>query len=167
MINKNEIFKFFENIKSNIQEKDLENLLKKSNELLEKVSKDGKLSKYINQIELLIRMLKDYISKDYSKLPWKTIASIAAVLIYILMPTDIIPDFIPFLGMADDIFILTAVWKLIEEDVQEYALWKLKNLPQDDETANHIINTISKAFPNLLPIKKAIEENKIKNKVRE
>jgi len=145
----------------------LENLLKKSNKLLEKVSKDGKLSKYVNQIELLIQMLRDYISKDYSKLPWKTIASIASVLIYILMPADIIPDFIPILGVADDIFILTAVWKLIEEDIKEYALWKLRNLPQDDEIADQIINTISKAFPNLLPIKKAIEENKIKNRTKE
>jgi len=167
MINKNEILKLFENIKSNIKEKDLEDLLKKSNELLEKVSKDGKLSKYVNQIELLIRMLKDYISKDYSKLPWKTIASIGAAFIYILMPADIIPDFIPFLGLVDDVFIFTAVWKLIEEDVQEYAIWKLKNLPQDDEKANHLINTISKAFPNLFPIKKALEENKIKDKTKE
>ncbi len=167
MINKNKIFELFENIKSNFQEKDLENLLKRSNEILEKVSKNEKLVKYINQIELLIRMLKDYMSKDYPRLPWKTIASIGAVFIYILMPMDIIPDFIPALGLVDDVFIFTAVWKLIEEDVQEYAIWKLKNLPNDDEMANHIINVISKAFPDLFPIKKAIEENKVKRKTKE
>ncbi len=166
MINKDKILNFFDNLKQGLNEQDVEKLLKKSNEILEKVSKSDKLIRYINQIELLIRMLKDYITKEYPQLPWKTFVSVGAALLYIVMPIDAIPDFIPGVGLLDDVFVFTTVWKLVEEDVKEYAAWKLRNLPEDEEMSNHLINVISKAFPDLIPIKKALEENRIGQKTK-
>ncbi len=166
MINKDKILNFFDNLKQGLNEQDVEKLLKKSNEILEKVSKSDKLIRYINQIELLIRMLKDYITKEYPQLPWKTFVSVGAALLYIVMPMDVIPDFIPGVGLLDDVFVFTTVWKLVEEDVKEYAAWKLRNLPEDEEMSNHLINVISKAFPDLIPIKKALEENRIGQKTK-
>jgi uncharacterized membrane protein YkvA (DUF1232 family) len=39
---------------------------------------------------------------------------VGAAVLYILMPLDLIPDFIPFLGEVDDVFLLvTAIQRLI------------------------------------------------------
>ena len=51
-------------------------------------------------VQLMYRLIKDREVKKRDK------AICAACIGYIFMPFDIIPDFIPFLGQLDDIFIL-------------------------------------------------------------
>jgi uncharacterized membrane protein YkvA (DUF1232 family) len=41
-------------------------------------------------------------------------ALVAGAIAYILLPTDLLPDFIPFLGEVDDVFLLvTALQRLV------------------------------------------------------
>ena len=50
----------------------------------------------------LYDMLTD---KEYT-LELKTKVAIAGTLAYVILPIDVVPDFIPFVGWVDDIFVL-------------------------------------------------------------
>ena len=54
----------------------------------------------------MISMIKGYITKEYSEVSPKVIATMVAALLYLVRKKDIIPDKIPVIGMADDLAVL-------------------------------------------------------------
>lgn len=66
-----------------------------------------------------IRQLPNYVRLLFGLLTDGRVAAVdkllvAAAVVYILTPVDLIPDFIPFLGEVDDVFLLvTALQRLI------------------------------------------------------
>jgi uncharacterized membrane protein YkvA (DUF1232 family) len=62
-----------------------------------------------------------YLAARDPRTPWYARAVVAAVAAYALSPIDLIPDFIPVLGLMDDVFLLplgiTLALRLIPEDV--------------------------------------------------
>ena len=59
---------------------------------------------YIKQLPAYLRLLGGLISDPRVALMDKLL--VAGAMAYIAMPLDLIPDFIPFLGEVDDVFIL-------------------------------------------------------------
>ena len=47
------------------------------------------------------------------------------LILYILIPFDIIPEFIPVLGLVDDVVLLTFFLYLLEKPLHKYAQWKM------------------------------------------
>ena len=105
-----------------ITEEDLRKVGEKAEEIKAKVK--GPLGKYMDDVKLLLSMVKDYISGNYREIPWPTIAAVVFSLIYILSPIDLIPDYIPILGLSDDALVLAICMVLIEVDLARYQLWK-------------------------------------------
>jgi uncharacterized membrane protein YkvA (DUF1232 family) len=62
-----------------------------------------------------------YLAARDPRTPWYARAVVAAVAAYALSPIDLIPDFIPVLGLLDDVLVLplgiTLALRLIPEDV--------------------------------------------------
>ena len=56
-----------------------------------------RFGQFIRRVELAVRCLRDVVRGDY-RLPWKTVAALAAALAYFLSPFDVIPDFLPLTG---------------------------------------------------------------------
>ena len=65
-------------------------------------------------------MIKVHISGDYSAFSNKTILLISFALLYFIIPTDAVPDFLPVIGFTDDITILYFIWKQIDKDVSKF-----------------------------------------------
>lgn len=84
----------------------------------------SKLFGFFRQIKLGYEMLKDYRSKKYTEIPWKTIALITAALLYFLNPMDFIPDFMGFIGFTDDAIVLSVVFNSLRKDLIKYCSWK-------------------------------------------
>jgi uncharacterized membrane protein YkvA (DUF1232 family) len=57
----------------------------------------------LEKITTLSRMVKAYFTGEYRIIPWVSIIKIIAVLIYFISPIDVIPDFLPFIGLTDDL----------------------------------------------------------------
>jgi uncharacterized membrane protein YkvA (DUF1232 family) len=74
----------------------------------------------------LCRMLRSWARGDYKGLPWKTIVTAMAAVLYFLDPLDIVPDFIPGIGYLDDAVVLGFVVHSIRSDLEKYLEWESK-----------------------------------------
>lgn len=101
---------------------------------LKKKSQKGPLKKLWEDIKLMYSLLKDYWDGTYREVPWGTIAAIIATLIYILSPIDLIPDFMPVIGLVDDAFMVGICLKMISSDLEKYKEFKRKQNDFDNNT---------------------------------
>jgi len=83
----------------------------------------GPLETLGGQVRLFISMLADYQAGRYGKAPVWTVCVVAFTLLYILMPFDLVPDFIPFAGLADDALVVAAALSMVGEDLKAYEAW--------------------------------------------
>ncbi|MFH0926922.1 MAG: YkvA family protein [bacterium] len=107
-----------------ITEEDLIRVGEKAKEIESKFAASGPLGRFIEDVKLLISIVKDYVSGKYRKIPYWAIASIAFALLYVLSPVDLIPDVIPVIGLTDDAAVIAVCLLLVEQELQEYKEWK-------------------------------------------
>ena len=89
------------------------------------------LRRLAHDLRLLILLLRDYTKGRYRNVsPISGIIFILAVA-YLLIPTDLISDFIPGLGQLDDAAFLLACLYFLEKDLFRYRDWK--NKPPEKE----------------------------------
>ena len=105
-----------------LSEDDLRALLDKEQSAERRLSAlSNSLPRLANHVRIGFSMIKDYVQGNYRKLPWWSVASVAAALGYFLAPIDAIPDFIPVLGYLDDAAVFALVLSGIREDLKKYA----------------------------------------------
>jgi uncharacterized membrane protein YkvA (DUF1232 family) len=98
-----------------------------STKLGEITQSSERLSGFVGRIKVISRMVKNYISGNYRVMPWKSIVLLVAGLIYFITPIDLIPDFIPALGLIDDISMIAFIYRSLKQDIDEYLLWEIDN----------------------------------------
>lgn len=91
------------------------------------------LKKFTGDLKLLLSLLKDYWNGAYREIPWGSIAAIAGALLYVLSPLDLIPDLLPFIGFLDDALVVSCCLSLVSTDLENYRVWKTKQLPDTGE----------------------------------
>lgn len=107
-----------------IKEIDLKKILNKRKSIENKLRENKTISKYIDKAKLMFSLIQDYRKGVYTQIPWKTIAAVAGALLYVLTPLDLIPDFIPVVGLLDDAGVLAACLRLVGDDLEIYGKWK-------------------------------------------
>lgn len=73
---------------------------------------------------LLARVVGDYAAGRYRRIPWRSVAALAAALAYVVSPLDLIPDLLVPLGWTDDMLVLALAWRLVKDDLRDYCQWK-------------------------------------------
>lgn len=74
----------------------------------------------------LIRLVSAVMRKKYHGLPYKSLVKAFAGVLYFLFVEDLIPDFIPVLGFADDTAVIGWVVKSIRADLDKFRSWEHK-----------------------------------------
>ena len=87
------------------------------------IKKNSLLRQYWQDIKTSFALLKDWYMGNYTKIPFRMVASIAGAMLYLVSPLDIVPDWIPFGGLLDDAFVLAAIFALSRSDLDEYTKW--------------------------------------------
>ena len=89
----------------------------------EQMAKKGFLSQYWQDIKTSFALLKDWYMGNYTKIPFRMVASIAAAMLYLVSPLDVVPDWVPFGGLLDDAIVLAAIFALSRSDLNAYTIW--------------------------------------------
>lgn len=92
------------------------------------IQNEGPIGEVFNDLKLLLSLVKDYISGAYREIPYGSIVAAVAGILYFVSPIDFIPDFIPGIGLIDDVFVIGFVLKKIHSDLEKYEEWKSNRL---------------------------------------
>lgn len=76
-------------------------------------------------MKAFLRWFKAWRNGRYP-IPWKTIALAAVTLVYVVSPVDFLPEYIPFLGVVDDIVLLGLFIRSVRNEVSRFAEWEKK-----------------------------------------
>jgi uncharacterized membrane protein YkvA (DUF1232 family) len=82
------------------------------------------ISKAKTKLHTMVRMVKAYVRGDYKEIPWKSIVLVTAGLIYFVNPFDVVPDFIPVVGMLDDAALILWIFATIAKDMEAFEEWE-------------------------------------------
>ena len=85
----------------------------------------------VNAIPRSFRMIRSIAQGEYKVIPVATIIAVLIGIAYIVLPADMIPDMLPFLGYVDDASILALCLTLAQRDITAYEIWK--NSPDSTE----------------------------------
>ena len=78
----------------------------------------------MGKLNLLFSYIKDLKSGRYKSFSKTLFIVIVFGFLYMIMPIDFIPDWIPFVGIIDDAAVLGLMYKQLKKDLEKYRLWK-------------------------------------------
>ena len=87
----------------------------------------GNSSRWAHVTELMtafIRMVRAYTSGQYKGIPTRSLLVGIAVLLYLLSPLDLIPDFLVGIGLLDDLGVMS--WFIIQfkDELDKFISWE-------------------------------------------
>lgn len=90
----------------------------------EKMQKaQGPLRHIFSDVMDLYSLTKDAVRGSYRTHP-VNLSMIAGGLLYFIIPTDLIPDFIPVAGLLDDVALLTVIINSLQGELKRYRKWR-------------------------------------------
>lgn len=81
------------------------------------------------RFRILSRMITSYASGRYRTVPLKAVLIILAAILYFLNPFDLVPDAIFGFGFADDLAVLTWVYRASLQEVDKFIQWEKSVAP--------------------------------------
>lgn len=109
--------------------KDREKTEAKVDEAYKKLNKikNGPISKFIEDIKLMLDLVKCYTKGTYREVPFGSIIAIVGAIIYFVSPIDLIPDFLPG-GYIDDGMVIALALKQVGADLEAFKEWRVSNI---------------------------------------
>lgn len=78
----------------------------------------------LSNVPLMASMVKSYVTKEYTEVSPKVVASLVAAFLYLVKRKDLISDDIPLLGLVDDLAVVTAALKINEPELEAFKNWQ-------------------------------------------
>lgn len=75
-------------------------------------------------LDALMRMVPLLLKGEYKPSQKRNLYLGLGAIIYVISPIDLIPAFIPFFGLMDDVVILAFGLKYINKEIQNFLAWE-------------------------------------------
>ena len=76
------------------------------------------------RLSILGRLVAAYARGRYRVVPFKTMLTIIAAVLYFLNPLDLVPDAILGIGLMDDLAVLTWVYGSAQQELTKFMQWE-------------------------------------------
>ena len=80
-----------------------------------------------SNVPLMASMVKSYITKEYTDVSPKVVISLVSAFLYLVKQRDLIPDYIPVVGLADDLAVIAIALAINKPELEEYSAWREAN----------------------------------------
>ena len=77
-----------------------------------------------SDLPLLVRLLRAWKHGSHPGLSLRTLAWLAAGILYVLSPVDLVPDFIPGIGLLDDVAVMALLLHALAQDLAAFRVWE-------------------------------------------
>jgi uncharacterized membrane protein YkvA (DUF1232 family) len=101
----------------------LQQVARQINNTADKQSNPG----IMDNLRTLVRMVNAYRLGTYRLVPWQTIGTIVAILVYFALPLDFIPDVLPVLGFTDDFALIVWALRSFAIDIEAFRTWEAQS----------------------------------------
>jgi len=125
--------KILEKDAKKITDTDIAKVVEQTERINKKFEQSTTLRRFLEDARLIGSMIADYWHGKYKKVPYWAIASVAAALLYVLNPLDLVPDFIVGFGLLDDAAVFAACLGMVEKQLQAYQIWKAAQSQDEKE----------------------------------
>ncbi len=99
------------------------------------VKHEGGMRGVWGEVRMLIRLVRAWARRDYTAIPWKPLLYATAALVYFVSPFDMIPDLLPGLGFVDDVAVVGAVVRAIQNELTLFEAWESGRAALSDPSA--------------------------------
>ena len=126
-ISKNAVFNLFINRATKLLGKPFKVITilnETADKLADENSKDNKFKQLFAVALTVVRMVRSYITGEYREIQTSTVISGLAVLLYVLSPIDLVPDFIPVVGFLDDLSLISWFVGKFHGEIIRYHAWE-------------------------------------------
>jgi uncharacterized membrane protein YkvA (DUF1232 family) len=82
------------------------------------------------QVEFALMLVAEHFKGRCPQIPYYTIATLAVALLYFSDPVDVIPDWIPGIGITDDAIVFELAFGMARAGIERFCVWK--SLPMAD-----------------------------------
>jgi uncharacterized membrane protein YkvA (DUF1232 family) len=126
-ISKNAVFSLFVNRAAKLLGKPFKIvtvLNEAADKLADEKSKSNKFKQLFETGFTLVRLVRSYATGEYRQIQPGTIISGLAVLLYVLSPIDLVPDFIPVLGFLDDLSLVSWFIGKFHDEITRFRDWE-------------------------------------------
>ena len=105
---------------------------KKTEHLLDEAARKarrekGLVGEFAEELGTLLRLLRAWVEGRYKVVPWKTITYALVAVIYFVDPLDLVPDFLPVVGLLDDATVVAFAVRSIGKDLKKFREWEAQD----------------------------------------
>lgn len=122
-------------------------IIEKVRKMIQKIRNVPVLSSVLEEVLTMLELLSDYIVGEYKEVPKHILVSIVAAFLYMVSPTNLIPNWIPIIGVLDDVAVIKFILRWgAGKELEKYKCWKAE---REDEIRHknakqYLISSIKK-----------------------
>ena len=75
-------------------------------------------------LDLMLRLSKAWATGKYKDVSISSLLIVVAAILYLLDPLDVIPDFVPILGLTDDVTVFGLAINRIKTELNKFEDWE-------------------------------------------
>ena len=116
-----------------ITESDIARVESRSEEIESRFLGEGPLGEFVEDLFLCLALVKDYATGRYRKIPYWAIGATVFMLLYIVDPIDLIPDYLIGIGQVDDLVVVAVCILMLRQELHHYKKWRTEEEDGDED----------------------------------